>query len=357
MIDKTDITGNPADNKLAVLTRSILYEGYSLYPYYRSAVKNQMPVPFGVIFPQDYAAFHEHAPSRIQSECIIAGISNPSVTIQVRFLQVRKTEVFEKRTGDGENGEFIAVARTEVNDRCLESGWQTIERNHSFECRAADLINRCKILPVAFDSWNEGEMIFNADKKVVAKLVTTVSATQGMIGFAMELIEGKSDAYRLTVVVTNATHIDQAATISRDAVLGQSFLSSNIVFKTGEAQFISHLDPPSQWQSAIDACRNIHTWPIIVDDDNRALLSSPIILNDHPQINPQSAGDLFDSTEIEEALLLHVNLLSEQEKERICSNDPKLQAMLNKVSSLTPGDLSSYHSMMKEDRPGKFVAQ
>ena len=36
------------------LTHTLLYEGYALYPYNRSAIKNQKPVPFGVVFPVDY---------------------------------------------------------------------------------------------------------------------------------------------------------------------------------------------------------------------------------------------------------------------------------------------------------------
>ena len=40
------------------------------------------------------------------------------------------------------------------------------------------------------------------------------------------------------------------------------------------------------------------------------------MLPDHPQIAPESRGSLFDSTEIEEALLLHVLALSDGERER-----------------------------------------
>ena len=68
---------------------------------------------------------------------------------------------------------------------------------------------------------------------------------------------------------------------------------------------------------------------------------------DYPQINPQSQGDLFDSTEIEEALLLHVNLLSDEEKKRIGQSDEKLQAMLQKVSEITPEELIKFHSGLK----------
>ena len=41
------------------------------------------------------------------------------------------------------------------------------------------------------------------------------------------------------------------------------------------------------------------------------------MLPDHPQIAPESRGGLFDSTEIEEALLLHVQVLSDAERAEI----------------------------------------
>ena len=50
------------------LTRTLLYEGYALYPYHRSAVKNQKPVPFGVVFPQQYNMYNEHAHSGMQTQ-------------------------------------------------------------------------------------------------------------------------------------------------------------------------------------------------------------------------------------------------------------------------------------------------
>ena len=51
------------------------------------------------------------------------------------------------------------------------------------------------------------------------------------------------------------------------------------------------------------------------DDD--AVVGAAIVLPDHPQIAPESRGGLFDSTEIEEALLLHVQVLSDGEREEI----------------------------------------
>ncbi len=41
---------------------------------------------------------------------------------------------------------------------------------------------------------------------------------------------------------------------------------------------------------------------------------SPIILYDYPQIAPESAGDFFDSTEMDEMLTLRIMTLTDDEK-------------------------------------------
>ena len=37
------------------ITKALLYEGYMLYPYRPSSVKNQQRWNFGVVFPQSYS--------------------------------------------------------------------------------------------------------------------------------------------------------------------------------------------------------------------------------------------------------------------------------------------------------------
>ena len=53
-------------------------------------------------------------------------------------------------------------------------------------------------------------------------------------------------------------------------------------------------------------CAASNTYPVLATPDDDALLGAAIILPDHPQLAPESRGDLFDGTEIEEALLLHL---------------------------------------------------
>ena len=69
------------------------------------------------------------------------------------------------------------------------------------------------------------------------------------------------------------------------------------------------------------------------------LLGAAIVLPDHPQIAPESLGSLFDSTEIEEALLLHVQALSDDERAAIAAGDPAVREMIERAAATTPEEL------------------
>ena len=71
------------------IARAILYEGYLLYPYRQSALKNQQRWNFGVLYPPYWAAQQTGSDrSYFQMECVASGSDVSSVTVSVRFLQL-----------------------------------------------------------------------------------------------------------------------------------------------------------------------------------------------------------------------------------------------------------------------------
>ncbi len=91
------------------------------------------------------------------------------------------------------------------------------------------------------------------------------------------------------------------------------------------------------------ACAAVNTFPVLAADDDRALLGAAIPLPDHPRLAPESGGDLFDATEIEEALLLHVLALSDDEREQAAAHDPAVRAMLQRAVAATPRQIAALH--------------
>ena len=78
---------------------------------------------------------------------------------------------------------------------------------------------------------------------------------------------------------------------------------------------------------------------MLATEADDAVLGTTYVLPDHPQIAPESRGGLFDSTEIEEALLLHVQVLSDAERADIERADPAVREMIERAAAATPEEI------------------
>lgn len=68
------------------------------------------------------------------------------------------------------------------------------------------------------------------------------------------------------------------------------------------------------------------------------MLASPIILYDYPRLAPESPGELFDGTEIDEILSLRVLILTDNEKRLAAAVDERARALLDRTASPGPAD-------------------
>jgi hydrogenase maturation protease len=81
------------------------------------------------------------------------------------------------------------------------------------------------------------------------------------------------------------------------------------------------------------------------------MLSSPIILYDYPQIAPESAGDLFDGTEIDEILALRILTLTEDEKREMRDGDERARQILERTEALPEEQFLKLHGVLRGMRP------
>src|SRR5262249_5194288 len=65
---------------------AVLYEGYVLYPYRPSSLKNQFRWQFGIVAPPSW----DGDPSFMQTECKIEPQGSPLLDVIIRFLQVQQ---------------------------------------------------------------------------------------------------------------------------------------------------------------------------------------------------------------------------------------------------------------------------
>ncbi len=128
------------------------------------------------------------------------------------------------------------------------------------------------------------------------------------------------------------------AGLDRGGALAQSLISTQVVVRISDGRFRSPLD---------SAPTSVNIYPVLATDADDAVLGTSYVLPDHPQIAPESRGGLFDSTEIEEALLLHVQVLSDAERDEIEAADPAVREMIARAAAATPEDIMSLHGRVE----------
>ena len=120
-----------------------------------------------------------------------------------------------------------------------------------------------------------------------------------------------------------------------------------------DGRFISSLDPPCYAESAVAGCANIGSFPVLIGEKGAddVILSSPIILYDHPEVAPESEGDMFDATEIDEILALRVLTLTEEEKREARRTDDLAASIIDRCDAMPPEVFERLHGAIRSLRP------
>jgi len=215
------------------------------------------------------------------------------------------------------------------------------------------------------DALVTGEIRFlqaSGEKHKAIERRVQLGAAPSTVGFEFDDLEGKAELIverlpsgmgRVTFQVENVTELtDEEATGDRKDALLKSMLSTHLLLRVeGGHKFLSPLE---RGDDGVAGCCQVNTWPVLATPNDDALLAPTFMLPDHPEIAPESVNDFFDGTEIEEALVLHIQALSDQEREEISAQDPKVREMLARADATTPQELMDLHGRVRiEDPPGE----
>jgi hydrogenase maturation protease len=132
--------------------------------------------------------------------------------------------------------------------------------------------------------------------------------------------------------------------------LRRSLVSTHTILRVPGGEFASLLDPPEELRELSGECSNSGLWPVLAGEATPpdTMLASPIILYDYPQIAPESAGSLFDGTEIDEILSLRILTLTDDEKREMRETDPQARRLLERTEALDPEQWMQLHGVMRE---------
>jgi len=325
------------------IAAAVLYEGYVLWPYRRSARKNQRRWTFGGVYPPAYSETSGGTdPWYTQTQCLVVGDA-PSIAVQVRFLHVVARQVARS----GADGALEPVDELQVGRERYLTWDEATERQVAVDgLRLAELPDP-RLAAIDVPAGREEEPLVGPGGEPVGALVRSWQALTGTVEVVAQLVQ--SGLFQLTVRVVNRAPGDGR---DRESALRQTLVSTHVVLRVEAGEFVSLTDPPEPLARAAAQCQNVKTWPVLVGaaGDRHTLLSSPIILPDYPEVAPESPGDLFDGTEIDQLLLLNVLTLTDAEKDEMRATDPRTRKILARSEALTLDDFLSLHGAIREFR-------
>lgn len=313
------------------IANAVLYEGYMLYPYRASSVKNRQRFNFGVLYPKSYSEMQSGSdPCSMQTECLIQGDSSSSVEVKLRFLKLVTRSVV-----DGETSPWQEAIECEV----------AVPPHNLETLTAAPLDWR-----FAFPAKEETGFKSNANDGSKKPVFRKQESLEGSVEIkATPAAEG---LFKIHVRVNNLTpfEINTDGTIIRDVALMRSLVSAHVLLGASDGQFVSLLEPPDELKDVAASCENLGAWPVLVgaDGERNMMLASPIILYDYPQIAPESPGDLFDGTEIDEILALRIMTMTDDEKCEMRNTDERARRILERTEALPMEHLMKLHGTLRE---------
>ncbi len=263
----------------------------------------------------------------------------------MRFLQLVERSVHQLV-----DGAFRPVKSLRVDGDTFYSWQEAVEREVALPATDVDLLNRLPVLhPFQLSSQTTEEALRDHQLQMAGRIVRSQQAINSSLSVATHPVA--ENIFKIVLQVKNFTPIEKGA--SRDYALMRSLVSAHVVLGVEEGEFISLLDPPQALRTAVEDCHNQGVFPVLVGEPEQrdTMLASPIILYDHPQIAPESAGDLFDGTEIDEILSLRIMTMTDEEKREMRESDERARQMLERTESMPAEQFIKLHGALRGLRP------
>ena len=335
-------------DQVRAIADAVLYEGYLLYPYRASSAKNQSRWQFGVLGPPRASADSFAEEPGMSFQCLVASaatLDRPArVKLRLRFLHLQDRSV-ERHVGAG----YVGVDELDVDGRSVLSWDEAVECEHplpSLDVRMVLAGYGPERLRSRFEVPGAVAIEPVADKEgtTVGRIVRRRWPLRADVDVSAELDDG---FIRLTVRVDNSCAREVHG---KDDAIRASLIGTHALVVAEDAEFVSLLEPPEAAAAAAGRCTQHRCHPVLVGPPGSrdVVLGSPIILYDHPEIAPQSAGALFDSTEIDEILTLRVMTMTDAEKAEARATDPRAAEIIDRCDQMSPETMQQLHGVLRD---------
>src|ERR1700722_10375467 len=200
------------------IAAAILYEGYILYPYRPTAIKNRQRWNFGTLYPRMYAeAQRPPEPFHLVAECLLTAEANASLDLKISFLQL----VPQQRNSSED--------LHELSDPSL--AWdEAVERTSEHQnLLLTDLIGSPLRLTAQMDAADLPERR-SSDEATGPQAILTID---------VEILQ--DGACKLHLELENATNLFSGKEARRDEALPRSFVSAHLLLGINRGEFVSRV--------------------------------------------------------------------------------------------------------------------
>jgi hypothetical protein len=342
------------------IVKAVLYEGYMLYPYRPSSVKNQQRFNFGVVYPRAYSEAQGGTDAwTMQTQCLVKGGDAAQCIVRVRSLRMVARSIGKLLTPSNElssirEENIERVERLQVGEDICHA-WQEAaeEAIEVTEFNLAALVAQSMQWPFRLSAKQEREAVHDESGLIVGIIQRDKRTVAGTIDLAAERVE--PGLFKLTIHISNASRLDGVNPLQREQALSRALVSAHTILEVRDGDFVSLIDPPEAYRDFVAACQNVGTWPVLIGQagERDTMLSSPIILYDYPEIAPESLGDLFDGAEIDEILSLRIMTMTDEEKREMRQSDDLARKILERTESMPDEQFMKLHGALRGLRDAK----
>jgi hypothetical protein len=346
-----DPNGSVGCESARLVADAVLYEGYLLYPYRMSSEKNRVRWQFGVLAPRDWIESRGPVKESVagsadtwrqRTECLVEARTSARLRVRLRFLQLQHRSVRRR----GADGEFVEVGELEVDGQRHLTFDEAVPQEFDVAVQLDDP-DHTELITVP-----GGEEVEPLGPAADGQVVRTRWPLSARLRLSISDAAAPFPLRRLRVDVENAV-TDEPTDVPRAGVLRRCLIATHCLLSLRDGVFVSLLDPPAWADAAAKECTNLHTFPVLAgaNGGRDVVLSSPIIMYDHPGVAPESPGDLHDACEIDEILTLRTLTLTDEEKREARATDPRAKAIVDRADVMPKEVFARLHGAVRSLRP------
>ncbi|GHF00364.1 hypothetical protein GCM10017786_36490 [Amycolatopsis deserti] len=232
---------------------------------------------FGALMPPAFASPRAGDFADCRVECLLEPRSHAVLHVRLRFLQSQECVVCRRR----DDGGYEPVTSLTVDGTEYTSWNGAVEREIDAVLPLAELTGQRTCVPFVVGGAERTEILGQT-----GKLVRRSWSVTGELRLSAQVLGGRN-GIRLRADVVNTTEWYEPDS-PREEALRHAMLAVHVVLAVNAGRFVSLTEPPPWARTAAEQCRSHRLWPVLLGDNDAAVLAAPVALYDHPTLVPES---------------------------------------------------------------------